>query len=154
MTIRRLPAQLLCILCGLSLAAETPTFTKNVAPILQARCQICHRPGDAAPFSLITYEQARPWAKAIESAVLQRKMPPWFADPHYGKFSNDSSLQQSEIDTLAAWVDAGSPKGDPNDMPPTRMFADDWAIPKPDAVSELPTPYEIPQPASSSISTS
>src|SRR5437867_4149006 len=137
MSIRKLPAQLLCILYGWSSAAQTPTFTKNVAPILQARCQICHRPGEAAPFSLLSYEQARPWAKAIRGAVLERKMPPWFADPHYGKFSNDSSLQQSEIDTLVAWVDAGSPKGDPKDMPPARTFADGWAIPTPDAVIEL-----------------
>src|SRR5713226_4263843 len=134
MSIRGLPAQLLCILYGWSLAAQIPTFTKNVAPILQARCQICHSPGAAAPLSLLTCEQSRPWAKAIKDAVLQRKMPPWFADPHYGKFSNDSSLQQSEIDTLVGWVDAGSPKGDPNDMPPARTFADGWAIPNPDAV--------------------
>src|SRR4029079_4879333 len=111
--------------------ASTPTFARDVAPILQRNCQTCHRPGQAAPFSLLTYEQARPWAKAIKSAVLQRKMPPWFADPHYGTFSNDSSLQQSEIDTLVAWVDTGSPRGDPKDMPPARSFADGWAIPKP-----------------------
>src|SRR5437773_7335811 len=91
------PARLLCIAFSWSLLAQTPahaatpTFTKNVAPILQARCQDCHRPGEAAPFSLLTYEQARPWAKAIKAAVLTRKMPPWFADPHYGKFKNDSS---------------------------------------------------------------
>src|SRR5947209_1891416 len=130
-----------------STAATNPspvTFAKDIAPILQNRCQICHRPGEAAPFSLLTYEQARPWAKAIKGAVLQRKMPPWFADPHYGKFSNDSSLQQSEIDALVAWVDADSPRGDPKDLPPAGTFADGWAIPKPDAVIELPTPYEIP----------
>ena len=101
-------------------------------------------PGEAAPFSLLTYEQTRPWAKAIKAAVLTRKMPPWFADPHYGKFLNDRSLPQSEIDTIAAWVDAGAPKGDPKDMPPARQFTDGWAIPKPDAVIELPTVYEIP----------
>jgi len=121
-----------------------PTFTKNVAPILQARCQQCHRAGEAAPFALLTYEQARPWAKAIKTAVLARKMPPWFADPHYGKFSNDSSLQKSEIETLAAWADAGAPQGDSKDMPPPRQFAEGWAIPKPDAIIELPTPFEIP----------
>ena len=127
--------------------AQTPapaTFTGSVAPILQAHCQVCHRPGEAAPFSLLTYEQARPWAKAIKEAVLQRKMPPWFADPHYGKFSNDRSLPQSEIDTLVAWVDAGAPQGNPKDMPAPREFADGWAIPKPDAVIELPTPYRDP----------
>ncbi len=137
----RPPVHLLAIFYASGLLAQTPTFTKDVAPILQNRCQNCHRPGEAAPFSLLTYEQARPWAKAIKAAVLQRKMPPWFADPHYGKFSNDSSLSQKEIDTLVEWVDAGAPQGNPKDLPPPRQFADGWAIPKPDAVIELPTPY-------------
>jgi hypothetical protein len=79
------------------------TFARNVAPILQQNCQSCHRPGEAAPFSLLTYEQARPWAKAIKAAVLQKKMPPWFADPQFGKFANDPSLSQKDIDTLVAW---------------------------------------------------
>lgn len=99
-------------------AAATPTFTRDAAPILQRNCQECHRPGEIGPFSLITYEQTRPWAKAIKAAVLEKKMPPWFADPHYGKFSNDRSLSQQEIDTLVNWVDGGAPKGDPQAMPP------------------------------------
>jgi hypothetical protein len=144
MNLRRPSSHLLCVFFAWSVSAQTPTFTKNVAPILQKSCQNCHRPGEAAPFSLLTYEQARPWAKAIKAAVLTRKMPPWFADPHYGKFKNDSSLNKSEIDTLAAWVDAGAPKGDPKDMPAPREFADGWAIPKPDAVIELPAVYDIP----------
>src|SRR6266487_4089356 len=130
-----------------STAATNPspvTFTKDVAPVLQKNCQECHRPGEAAPFSLLTYEQARPWAKAIKAAVVQGKMPPWFADPHYGKFSNDRSLRKSEIDTVVAWVDAGAPRGDAKDMPPPREFANGWTIPKPDTVIELPTPFEIP----------
>jgi hypothetical protein len=141
---------LICIVFAGSASAASPagstapTFTKNVAPILQNNCQRCHRPREAAPFSLLTYEQTRPWAKAIKAAVLTRKMPPWFADPQYGKFLNDCSLQQSEIDTIAAWVDAGAPKGNPKDMPAPRQFTDGWAIPKPDAVIELPTVYEIP----------
>jgi len=143
MNVRTLPAPLICILFAWNLSAQT-TFTKDVEPILQERCQGCHRPGEAAPFSLLTYEQARPWAKAIKEAVLERKMPPWFADPHYGKFSNDRSLKQSEIHTLVAWVDAGAPQGNPKDMPPPREFVEGWAIPKPDAVIELPAPYEIP----------
>src|SRR5258708_2651502 len=125
-------------------APPTPVFAKDVAPILQNRCQSCHRPGEVAPFSLLTYEQVRPWAKAIKAAVLTRKMPPWFADPHYGKFSNDNSLSQDEIDTLVRWVDGGAPLGNPKDVPPPRQFADGWAIPQPDAVIELPTPYQIP----------
>ena len=91
--------------------AQTPTFTRDVAPILQLHCQTCHRPGEAAPFSLLTYEQARPWAKAIKYAVLEKKMPPWFADPQFGKFSNDATLTQSDVQTLVAWVDAGAPLG-------------------------------------------
>jgi Trehalose utilisation len=144
MNIYRLSGQILYILYAGGLFAQAPTFTKDVAPILQARCQGCHRPGEAAPFSLLTYDQARPWAKAIKEAVLARKMPPWFADPHYGKFSNDRSLPQHEIETLRAWVDGGAPQGNPKDMPPPREFADGWAIPKPDAVIELPTAFEIP----------
>jgi hypothetical protein len=130
--------------CGLAQSAATPTFTKDVAPILQTRCQECHRPGEAGPFPLMTYEQVRPWAKAMKTAVLQRKMPPWFADPRYGKFSNDHSLKQAEIDTLVAWADGGAPQGDKKDLPAPRQFAEGWLIPKPDAIIELPTPYQIP----------
>src|ERR1700751_963250 len=87
-------------LCAVAAAQPSPraTFTGDVAAIFQERCQICHRPGEAAPFSLLTYQDARPWAKAIKAAVLMRKMPPWFADPGVGRFSNDISLGQSEID--------------------------------------------------------
>src|SRR5690349_693756 len=103
-----------------SFAASNPppvTFTKDVAPILQKNCQGCHRPGEAAPFSLLTYEQARPWAKAMKEAVRLKKMPPWFADPHYGKFSNDRSLAQKDADTIAAWADAGAPLGNSKELP-------------------------------------
>src|SRR5580693_5278514 len=146
MDLRRFPTHLFCILSAWTLWAQAPapTFTRNVAPILQNRCQGCHRPGEAAPFSLLTYEQTRPWAKAIKAAVIQRKMPPWFADPHYGKFSNDRSLPQAEIDTIVRWVDAGTPLGNPKDLPPPRRFAEGWAISKPDAVLEIPTPFQIP----------
>src|SRR5215470_13969267 len=81
------------------------TFTKDVLPILQKNCQSCHRPGQVAPMSLISYYDARPWAKAIKAAVVERKMPPWFADPKYGHFTNDRSLKQVEIDTLVKWAD-------------------------------------------------
>jgi len=76
------------------------TFSKDVLPILQKNCQSCHRPGQVAPMSLVTYQEARPWAKAMKAAVAMRKMPPWFADPKYGHFDNDRSLKQSDIDTL------------------------------------------------------
>ena len=94
--------------------AETvPTFTKDVAPILFNKCVICHRPGEIAPMSLMTYENARPWAKAIKEKVVSREMPPWFADPADSvKFRNDRGLTQAQIDTIVAWVDGGAPRGD------------------------------------------
>jgi len=124
--------------------SATPTFSKEVARILQAKCQDCHRPGEAAPMSLITYQEARPWAKSIRQAVLTKKMPPWFADPHYGKFANDRSLSQAEIDTLVAWVDAGAPEGNPQDVPAPRKFVEGWAHGKPDLVLEVPTAFSVP----------
>src|ERR1700730_8388437 len=93
-------------------APSSVTFNKDVLPILQGNCQSCHRPGQVAPMSLLTYKDTRPWAKAIKTAVVGHKMPPWFADPKYGHFSNDRSLKQSEIDTLVAWADHGAPEGD------------------------------------------
>ena len=99
-----------------AMAAETPndhvTFNKDVLPLLQKNCQTCHRPGQVAPMSLLTYKDARPWAKSIALKVTSRQMPPWNADPHYGHFSNDPSLKQSDIDTIAAWVEQGAPEGD------------------------------------------
>src|SRR2546422_4160632 len=83
------------------------TFNKDVLPILQNNCQMCHRPGGIAPMSLLTYDNARPWAKAIKTAVLSKQMPPWFADPHYGGFRNAPKLTQADITTLAAWADNG-----------------------------------------------
>ena len=97
-----------------ALAASTstaPTYYKDALPVLQKNCQGCHRPGEAAPMSFLTYEQTRPWAKGIRAAVLTKKMPPWFADAHYGKFTNDRSLNQKEIDTLVAWADGGAKEG-------------------------------------------
>ncbi len=93
---------------------------------------------------MLTYEETRPWAAAIRQAVKTRKMPPWFADAHYGKFSNATALTQEEIDTIAAWVEAGAPKGDPKDMPPPANFLEGWQIGKPDLVFELPRSFEVP----------
>ena len=136
---------LLCAFASTAATNPSPvTFTKDVAPVLQKNCQGCHRPGEAAPFSLMSYEQARPWAKAMKEAVLLKKMPPWFADPHYGKFSNDRSLAQKEVDTIVAWADAGAPEGDPKDMPPPAQFVEGWRIPRPDVVFEMPNNFEIP----------
>src|SRR5690348_799817 len=128
-------------------AASIPSATsyyKDVVPILQARCQGCHRPGEAAPMSFLTYKETRPWAKAIREAVLTRKMPPWLADPHYGKFANDRSLTQAEIDTLAAWAAGGAAEGNPKDAPRPVEFVNGWAIGKPDMVFEMPNEFEVP----------
>jgi len=119
------------------------TFAKDVLPILQKNCQNCHRPGQIAPMSLVSYQQARPWAKAIKAAVAAKKMPPWFADPSYGHFMNDRSLKQSEIDTLVKWADSGAAEGNPKDAPaPIQWPQDGWAI-QPEVVMDLP-PYEVP----------
>src|SRR4029078_5123051 len=90
------------------------------------------------------YEQARPWAAAIKESVLQKKMPPWFADPRYGKFSNDRSLSSRDISTIVSWVNSGAPKGDPKSEPQNPTFTEGWGIPKPNVVFQLPEPYRIP----------
>ena len=105
-----------------SLSAQTPatpTFTKDVAPIFQNKCESCHRPDSIAPMSLITYEEARPWARSIRDRVAARNMPPWHIDPTVGiqHYKNDRSLSQNEIDTIVKWASNGAPKGDPKDMP-------------------------------------
>ena len=99
---------------GASAFAQTPvTFTRDVLPILQKNCQNCHRPGQIAPMSLLTYKDARPWAKAIKDAVISKTMPPWFADPQYGHFTNERRLKQAEIDAISKWADAGAPAAGP-----------------------------------------
>jgi len=121
------------------------TFHENVQPILQKHCQECHRPGQIAPpFSLLTFTDARPWAKSIRENVLSKKMPPWFADPKYGHFANDRSLSQQEIDTLAAWVDGGAKEGDPKSAPKPLTFVEGWNIPKPDLVLGMSQPFHLP----------
>src|SRR6266851_10176782 len=100
-----------------SSATSTPTFYKDVLPILQQHCQTCHRAGEIAPTQFVTYEQTQPWARAISDAVRLKKMPPWFADPCCGHFANDPSLTSSQIQTLIAWADAAAPAGNPRDGP-------------------------------------
>src|SRR5438105_11254394 len=136
------PAALALAACAFG--AEAPvTFNKDVLPILQRNCQTCHRPGNIAPMSFLTYEGARPWAKAIKSAVVMRKMPPWFADPQYGHYSNDRSLKQSEIDTIAKWADSGAPAGDPRNAPAVVQWPENgWQI-KPDVIVKG-VPYNVP----------
>ena len=125
--------------CTAGFAAEGPvTFHKDVEPILQKNCQNCHRPGQVAPMSFLTYQDVRPWVKAMKAAVVTRKMPPWFADPHYGSFLNDRSLKQSDIDIVARWADAGAPEGNIKDAPPAVQWPTGWLI-QPDVVVEGPT---------------
>src|SRR5438105_15886089 len=120
----------------------SPSFYKDVAPILQNHCQSCHRPGQIGPMPLETYAQARAKAKAIEQMVRSRKMPPWFADPQYGHFSNDPSLNAEEIQTIVSWVESGAPAGDPHDGPRPTQWAEGWNIPRPDRVIQMPRSEE------------
>jgi hypothetical protein len=140
------------LLCAsLSFAADTVTFSKDIAPILQAKCQECHHAGSMAPMSLVTYEETRPWAKAIRERVITRQMPPWHIDPNVGvqKFKNDMSLTQAQIDTIVRWVDNGAPMGETKDMPAPRQWpnADEWKaakeLGKPDIVVKS-APWTMP----------
>jgi hypothetical protein len=125
-------------------ATPAPTFHKDVEPILQNRCQGCHRPGEAAPMTFMNYKEVRPWAKAIRGALLTGKMPPWQADPHYGKFVNDLSLAKGEKETLLAWVNAGAPEGKLADAPKPKVWNEGWRIPQPDVVFEMPEEFSVP----------
>ncbi|HLY18696.1 MAG TPA: cytochrome c [Bryobacteraceae bacterium] len=113
------------------------TYT-DVAPTLYKHCATCHHPDDIAPMALLTYQQTRPWAAAIREVVLTRQMPPWKADPHYGKWSNDWSLGETEIAAIKAWVDQGAKEGDPRGLPAPPVFSTDWRIGKPDLVISIP----------------
>src|SRR5438034_8139677 len=117
-------------LSSVALAADSVTFAKDVAPILQEKCQECHHAGSMAPMSLVTYEEARPWAKAIRDRVTTRQMPPWHIDTTVGvtHFKNDMSLTQAQINTIAAWVDQGALLGNPKEMPAPRDWRseDEW----------------------------
>lgn len=130
-----------------SLAADTQpvTFSKDVAPIFQRSCQNCHRPGSIAPMSLLTYNDARPWARSIKEKVIRRQMPPWHIDRNVGvtRFKDDPSLSDAEIATIANWVDQGAPEGNRADLPAARVFveADKWHIGTPDIVVSMPKPY-------------
>src|SRR5579863_5872952 len=144
MSWQKLPI-LICVGAALVTAAPAKVeFHKDIEPLLQAHCQTCHRPGEIGPMPLLTYEQARPWAKSIKQAVLTRVMPPWFADNNVQHYSHDASLSAVEIETIRNWVDAGAPEGDPNSAPRPRTFLEGWNIGKPDLVVEMPAAYAIP----------
>jgi hypothetical protein len=125
-------------------SAAAPTFSADVAPIMYAKCVACHRPGEVAPMSLITYKDVRPWASSIREKVMSRVMPPWHADRQYGTFRNEQSLTQAEIDTIVKWASAGAPEGNPSRLPALPKFPDGWQIGTPDIVFEMPVAYNIP----------
>ncbi|MFO0956632.1 MAG: redoxin domain-containing protein [Isosphaeraceae bacterium] len=120
------------------------TYAKDVAPIVQNKCQACHRPGQVAPFSLLSYDDAKRWGPTLREVVAERRMPPWHADPRHGRFENDRSLSPEQRATVLAWVDQGMPLGDAKDLPEPRSFAEGWTIGKPDVVIEMPEPYAVP----------
>ena len=143
----RFPTAALLLAAALLVGATAPasvTFNKNVLPILQKQCQECHRPGEVAPMSFMTYKDTRPWAKAIKTAILTKKMPPWFADPGYGHFINERRLTEAEISAIVAWADNGAPEGAEKDKPAAVQFASGWSIGKPDIVVEAPKDIPIP----------
>jgi mono/diheme cytochrome c family protein len=139
-----------CATLSVAATAQTPaktaaapvTFTRDIAPILQRSCQSCHRPGQMAPMSLLTYQDVRPWVRSIKQRVVSREMPPWGIDPHIGiqSFKNDPSLRPDEIEKIVKWVDAGAPMGNAAEMPKPREFddSDRWHIGKPDLIVTSP----------------
>jgi hypothetical protein len=127
-------------------ATASPTFTKDVQPILQRSCQKCHRPGSNAPMALITYQDVRPWVRAIKARVSARQMPPWHIDRSIGEYADDPSLSDKEIDTIVSWIDAGAPQGNPADAPPPLKFTamDEWVFGEPDLVVRMEKGFTIP----------
>src|SRR5499426_4759000 len=128
---------------GLTKSKAAVTFNKDVAPIFFKNCVECHRPGEAAPMSLLSYKEARPWARSIREKVVSREMPPWHADPRVGQFSNNPLLTQAEIDAITAWVDGGAKEGDPRDLPPAPKFVEGWRIGQPDLILKTPEEFTL-----------
>jgi copper type II ascorbate-dependent monooxygenase-like protein len=151
---RKLTLPLLIAVCLIALATSNSssansgikkeiTFSRDVAPILFKNCTECHRAGEAAPMSLLNYKEARPWARSIKEKVVTKEMPPWHADLHFGQFSNDRRLSQTQIDTIAAWVDQGALEGNPKDLPAPPKFVEGWIIGKPDIVLQMPQEFTL-----------
>src|SRR5688572_17984629 len=124
-------------------AVPAPTFSKDVAPVLYKHCTTCHRPGEVAPMSLLTYQEARPWARAIRDNVTSGVMPPWHADPAHGKWLNERRLTPEEKDVIARWVAAGAPEGNKRDLPKQPEYAQGWQIGKPDVVIAMEKDYAV-----------
>ena len=130
-------------LFGAGASAQDVTYTKDIAPILMANCVTCHRPGEVAPMSLQTYEETRPWARSIAQEVGQKRMPPWHATAGLREYTNDRSLDASQIDMIQRWVAAGAPRGDTASLPPLPTFEDGWQLGEPDLVLAWDAPYQI-----------
>ena len=150
---KRLLGGLLLFVAGVAFAAPAhgqtasspaPTFNKDVAPIFFANCTTCHRPGEIAPMSLMTYKDARPWARSIANAVKTGIMPPWHADPAIGHFANERRLTDAQKNTIARWVEAGAPEGDVKDLPAAPQYTTGWKIGQPDVVLEMQEDYPLP----------
>ncbi|MBV9122131.1 MAG: peroxiredoxin, partial [Planctomycetes bacterium] len=134
-----------CALDRLDLSASgAVTYNRDVAPILQNHCVVCHRPGQIAPFALTNYRDAARKARTIREAVEAERMPPWHADPRYGQFANDGRLTDADKQTLYDWIDGGLAEGKPADLPPARQFTEGWNIPQPDVVISMPRPFTVP----------
>src|SRR5688572_6564328 len=149
----RTPAVMVCMFLALALAVSaisvaqspsTPTFSKDVAPILYKNCVSCHRPGEMAPMSLMTYELARPFARSIRTQVEQGTMPPWHAEAPEGTFLHERRLTRAEKNTLVQWAANGAPEGDRKDLPPGPVFPAGWTIGTPDAIVAMAQPFEVP----------
>ncbi len=138
------------VICGMvALAAgpdvpKSPTYSKDVARILNDRCVVCHRAGEIGPMALTSYKEARPWAKAIRDAVAERKMPPWHADPSIGKWANDRRLTDGQIQTISLWATNGAPEGNTKDLPKAPTFPEGWNMGKPDVEIKIPKPVDVP----------
>ena len=132
------------VAAGAEAAEGVPTFSADVAPILYESCVACHRPNHLAPMSLITYDDVRPWARAVKAKVVSREMPPWGADSSVRAYKNDASLSEDEIGVIAAWVDAGAPRGNDADLPQVPEFAEGWSIGEPDLVFTMLEPFAVP----------
>ena len=124
--------------------AGAVTYAADIAPIVQNKCQSCHRPGEVGPFALASYDDVRKHSAMIREVVDERRMPPWHADPRHGRFENDRSLTSRERAAMLAWIDQGSPLGDPKQLPAAKTFPEGWTIGKPDVVFEIPEPYTVP----------
>jgi peroxiredoxin len=125
-------------------AVANVTYCRDIAPILRRRCVECHRPDQIGPFSLTSYRQAAGWAGAIADAVEEGRMPPWHADPRYGRFANDARLTDRERRLIVEWAQTGAPEGDAADLPPPSVYPNGWRIPEPDRVVSMPEPFSVP----------